>query len=700
MSSKADDFDVRYRDGRDGRAWGDGASGPEGGYAADGSHAGDDHGVFGGTVDYDLGYDANGWDTQGFRSPAAGYLDNHETAHLDDGATRGNGRGGSHARTTSTQDVGQASWAPESTGPWLPDQPGQAGQPGPPGRQRGRRAKPGGPGGPAGPGGPGGPRGTRDPRGPREQVKIKGSWWRHWTWRKALGVVLGIIGGFIILGALAIVVAYEQTPVPSDAMAATSYAQSLVYSSNGALIGRFGTTDRQELAYNEIPQNIINAVLAAEDRHFWTEGGISPTATLRAAFADLTGNDSSLQGGSTITQQFVRNYYAGIGTQQTLNRKIKEIFVAMKVAKEKSKQWILTNYLNTIYLGRGAYGVQAAAETYFGKPVAKLSVAQDAVIAALIQQPSTYPLPQYRPELTARWNYVIDGMVQMGNLSAAQAATQKFPALGDHVPQSVGTAVWDPYVLNMVRTELENVYHFTDAQIDDGGYVIKTSISDSKMAALYQAVSQNEEQIDADSTLYPFQDYMHVGAVLEDPGTGQIQALYPGPGYTGSRYNGTGPAISARECAKIDCQWNMASQNREQVGSSFKPYILALAVKQGMNVQTSTLDGYNYQYIPPDSQPNAYPSTSLPAARAGGPSWSPTTARARTARSRRRWRWPSRSTPPSPTCGTSWPAWAARRRPTTWPRWRRRSAWTPARPVSPGPTICRTITASRWARPR
>jgi len=604
VSSKADDFDVRHRDGRDGRAWGNGVNGPEDGYAADGSYAGGDHGAFGGTVDYDLGYDANGWDTQGFRSPAAGYLDNHETAYLGDGAAQGNGRGGSHARTTSTQDVGQANWAPGSTGPWLPDQPG------PPGRQpgrRGRRAKPGGPGGPGGP---------RAPRGQR--VKIKGSWWRHWTWRKALGVVLGIIGGFIILGALAIVVAYEQTPVPSDAMAATSYAQSLVYSSNGALIGRFGTTDRQELPYNEIPENIINAVLAAEDRHFWTEGGISPTATLRAAFADLTGNDGSLQGGSTITQQFVRNYYAGIGTQQTLSRKIKEIFVAMKVAKEKSKQWILTNYLNTIYLGRGAYGIQAAAETYFGKPVAKLSVPQDAVIAALIQQPSTYPLPEYRPELVARWNYVINGMVQMGNLPAQTAATLKFPSLGPpHVPQSVGTAVWDPYVLNMVRTELETVYHFTDAQIDDGGYIIRTSISDSKMAALYQAVSQNEQQIDADSTLYPFEDYMHVGAVLEDPGTGQIQALYPGPGYTGSRYNGTGPVISARECTKIDCQWNMASQNREQVGSSFKPYILALAVKQGMNVQTSTLDGFNDQFIPPDSQPKAYPSTALPAASDG-----------------------------------------------------------------------------------
>jgi membrane peptidoglycan carboxypeptidase len=613
VSSKADDFDVRHRDERAGRAWGNGA---DEGYT-DGDYAGNDHGALGGTVDYDLGYDANGWDTQGFRSPTAGYLDNHETAQLGRGVSpvtgpenghgnghgydsgneygrgngngRGNGRGGSHARTASTQQLGSPGWAPP--GPQAPHAP----------------QGPLGPGGPQGPGG-----GPKGPRGPR--VKVKGSWWRHWTWRKALGVVLGIIGAFIIAGAVTVAVAYEETPVPTEAMAATSYAQSVVYSSNGTLIGRFGSTNRQMLPYNEIPQSIINTVLAAEDRHFWTEGGIQPTAIVRAAYADLTGNDNSLQGGSTITQQFVRNYYQGIGTQQTVSRKVKEIFVAMKVAKEKSKQWILANYLNTIYLGQGAYGIQAAAETYFGKPVDKLTLAQDALIAALIQQPSTYPLPQYRSALVGRWNYVILGMEQMGTLSASQAATLKFPAFGDHVPQTVGSAVWDPYILNMVRTELENTYHFTEAQIDDGGYVIRTSIDDSKMAALYQAVSQNEAQIDEDSTEYPFQDYMHAGAVLEDPATGAIQALYPGPGFPGSKANGTGPVLTTRECARtrIDCEWNMATQNREQVGSSFKPYILATAVKQGMNVQTSTLDGFNNQYIPPDSEPTAYPATALP----------------------------------------------------------------------------------------
>jgi len=522
VSSKADDFDVRYRDGRDGHAWGNGAEGghtADRGYGADGGYAGDNHGAFGGTVDYDLGYDANGWDTQGFRSPAAAYLDNHETAQLGHGAKRGNGRGGGQARTTGTP-LGFAPDSPGSTGPWQPIQPDQPGQPG----RRRRRAKPRGPVGPVGPGGPGGP------RGPRKPVKVKGSWWRHWTPRKALGVLLACIGGLIVLGAIAVVVTYEETPVPSAAMAATGYSQSTVESSNGTLIGRFGTTDRVQLTYSQLEQapGLIDAVLAAEDRSFWTEGGISPTGILRAAFEDIKGNDGSLQGGSTITQEFVRQYYVGIGTQQTLSRKFKEIFVAMKVAKEKSKQWILTNYLNTIYFGDGSYGVQAAAETYFNKPVAKLSLAQDAVIAAVIQQPSTYPLPQYRPELEARWHYVLNGMVQMGNLSAATAATMKFPAIGDYVPQSVGNDVWDPYVLNVVYNELIDVYRFSPSQIYNGGYVIRTTIDDAKMGALYQAVQQNEVAMAQGGVALP--DYAQVGAVLENPASGAIEAMYPGPG--------------------------------------------------------------------------------------------------------------------------------------------------------------------------
>jgi len=590
VSSKADDFDVRYRESGQTR---DGLAAATGGY--------------GGTVDYDLGYDANGWDTNGFRSPEAGYVaSNAGTA--GQASARATRSAGSHEALTgpqeswgaSTQEFTPLQW---DSGPDLPAGHPSAPRPSVPRRTDSRRTD-----------SRHGHRAT-GLRGPerrgldRPPVKVKGSWWRHWTLRKAIGLLFSVIGGFVVLGAVVVFVAYERTPVPSEALAATSFTQSEVVSSNGTLIGRFGTTNRQMLTYTQIQQNkyVIDAVLAAEDRNFYNEGGISPAGITRAAYEDVRGNDGSLQGGSTITQEFVRQYYSGIGTQQTLGRKIKEIFVAMKVAKEKSKPWILTNYLNTIYLGQGSYGIAAAAETYFGKPVAKLDAAQSALLAAVIQQPSTYPLPQYRTELEARWHYVLTGMVQMGTLTQQQAATMKFPSFGDNVPQTVGRDVWDPYVLNMVYNELTDVYGFSQSQIYGGGYTIRTTIDNTKMKALYSAVVQNEAQIDESG--FPFvPTYMHAGAVLEDPSDGAIQALYPGPGYPGAKYNGIGKVISKSYCKKIACEVNMAVYNREQVGSSFKPYILATAVQQGMNVQTSTLDGYDNVYIPPDSAPTAYPS--------------------------------------------------------------------------------------------
>ena len=186
------------------------------------------------------------------------------------------------------------------------------------------------------------------------------------------------------------------------------------------------------------------------------------------------------------------------------------------------------------------------------------------------------------------------------------------------MPQTLGPDVWDPYVLNMVQDELEHTYHLSQEQIYNGGYVVRTTVDDKKMAALYKAVRENEAQINAAGPHYSFKSYMRAAAVLEDPRSGAIQAVYAGPGYPGSKYNGTGHVITGRECRAMQCQYDMATVNREQVGSSFKPYILSLAVKQGMNVQTSTLDGYSPLSIPPDSQPDAY-AASIPA----GVGWSP-----------------------------------------------------------------------------
>jgi membrane peptidoglycan carboxypeptidase len=472
----------------------------------------------------------------------------------------------------------------------------------PGGRGPGGRGPGGGGGGRGGGGrgGNGGRRGGGAGTGP-SRVKVKGSWWRRWTWKKAVGVAAAGFGGFVLLCVAGISYAYATTEVPTDAAQAATQQQSTVYFSDGKTVaGTLGTTDRQLLAYNQISPYMRDAVVAAEDRSFYNEGGVSPRGIVRAAYEDVFksgGSSGSLQGGSTITQEFVRNYYANIGTQQTATRKIKEIFVALKVAKEKSKAWILTNYLNTIYLGNGAYGVGAAAKTYFGVPASKLTVAQAAEIAAIIQSPSYYPTAAGHPALIQRWHYVLNGMVSMGDISAAKAASLKFPPLAlKSQDQTAGTSAYDQYVLDTVKNELSAEYHLTSAQWDNDGLRIVTTLSKPMMDRLYSAVKDNVKQMAADGGALP--PYAMVGAELQNPQTGAIIAFYGGPGaHTATKYcHGT-------------CQLNTVLQ-REQVGSSFKPYVLATAVDKGMNVQTTKLDGYSPLWIPPDSE------SMTPAARA------------------------------------------------------------------------------------
>jgi membrane peptidoglycan carboxypeptidase len=277
--------------------------------------------------------------------------------------------------------------------------------------------------------------------------------------------------------------------------------------------------------------------------------------------------------------------------------------VAMKVSKQYDKKWILTNYLNTIFLGKNSYGVAAAAQAYFGMPVDKLTVAQDAVLAAIIQQPTNYPLPQYRQNLITRWHYVLQGMVGMGKLTQAQADAQQFPKLATDSPNyrlQYGTTSakdpWASYTMTVVANELTGLDGYNTADLETGGFKIFTTISRSKEAELYRAVNKNMAQMKADGGALP--SYAMIGAELQDPRNGRIIALYPGRGET----------MPAKECGIYDCHVNTAVYAREQVGSSFKPYVLAQAVMQGMNAQTSILDTDSPLYVPPDS-PNAMAMT-------------------------------------------------------------------------------------------
>ncbi len=431
--------------------------------------------------------------------------------------------------------------------------------------------------------------------------KRKGNWWRHWTWKKALAVT----GGAFVLFFLALFGGYEymssSATIPT-ALASATYQNTTVYYADGkTVMGTIGATNRQDLTYQQIPKQLQNAVVAAEDKNFWTEGGISPTGILRAAIHDVTSGGGDLNGGSTITQEFVRGYYDNVGTQQTASRKIKEIFIAQKLAASKSKQWILTNYLNLIYLGKNSYGVAAAAQTYFGVPVSKLTVAQDAVIAGIIQQPSTYPLLSNRTALKARWTYVLQQMVADGYITQAQMSTMTFPKMltDTSASSSQGTSVtaqnsdpWAPYLVTQVRNELKSD-GITDQQLETGGYKVVTTISQSKEAALYKAVKENLNSQSirntSQATVTSLPPWALVGAELQNPKNGEIVAEYPGKGQT----------LTPAQCDGV-CMNNTASVTREQVGSSFKPYVLATAVNQGMNVQSSVLNTSPYMCVAPD----------------------------------------------------------------------------------------------------
>jgi membrane peptidoglycan carboxypeptidase len=447
-------------------------------------------------------------------------------------------------------------------------------------------------GGRGGNGGPG--RGGRTPR--------KGDWWRHWSLRKALIAAGCTAAGFAVLLVALFMMAYAQTPIPDASEAALQQASVVYFRDGKTVVGTFGTTDRQELTANQIPAVVKNAVVAIEDKHFYNEGGISPVGIVRAAIADVTAGGVA-QGGSTITQEFVRNYYLNIGTAQTASRKIKEILVAQKLASEKSKDWILTQYLNTVLMGGNVYGFGAASQSYFGIPATKLDVGQAAMLAAMIQLPNFYDpnpgTPGYQP-LVQRWHQVLNDMVTMGTLSAKDAAAQKFPAVVHTQPGDDWTG-YRGYIMQAVENELLNTYHYSQARIDGGGLHIITSISEPMMNELYASVDYNEKLMAEDGEALP--SYAHVGAVLQQPSTGQIWAMYSGPSFS----------QPAAQCKVDDCQFDMALQNREQVGSSFKPYVLALARQQGMNVQTSTLNGDSPLWIPPVAQPDTYATQAKPA---------------------------------------------------------------------------------------
>ena len=457
----------------------------------------------------------------------------------------------------------------------------------------------------------GGPRGHG---GGFKNWLLYGRWWRHWTLKKALAVVGVGIAACFLLGIVGFFMLYEMTPIPTASELTANWQSSTVYLANGKQMGTYDDNvngvaiDRLLLTPAQIPSVMTHAMTAAEDRHFYTEGGVSLTGLMRAAYEDVRG-DGNLQGGSTITMQYAKNYYAGVDTGQNLSTKLKEIFIAMKLGRAKSKSWVMTNYLNTVSFGSTIDGLGAAAESYFNvnltQPGAKLSIGQAALLAAMPNNPAVFSSvllsskPQAAPgysALQARFEYVLTNMVRDGTISTAEANATKFPKITPP-PGGNGETGVTGYLMNMVEQQLEapaadGGYGLSQQKIDTGGYKIKTTFNLAKINALARSIKAEKADIkvaadDSGGVYVSFRSYDRIGAVLENSKTGAIVAIYGGPGYLSNQ----------KSCNASNCQINMA-ESAEQVGSSFKPYVLSAAVKQGMSVFTSKLNGYSPIWIP------------------------------------------------------------------------------------------------------
>ena len=362
-----------------------------------------------------------------------------------------------------------------------------------------------------------------------------------------LGAGFSFVGGIFLFG-----FAYFTVSIPDPNAYVNSQATIIQYA-DGSEIGRIGSENRTVVSLAQIPMNVRNAVMAAEDRNFYSNRAINPLA-IAAAVWDNVVNLGSGRGGSTITQQYAKTAF--LTPERSIQRKVKELVIAIKLENQFTKDEILENYLNTIYFGRGSYGVQTASQIYFGTTVDKLNIAQSAVLASILRSPGLYD-PGFKkenlPRLEARFKYVLDGMVEKKWLDKEKADAVKFPIIN---PRVTSGALAGPkgYVISWVEREL-NLLGFTDEQLMIGGYIIKTTLVKEAQEAAVFAVNKEAP------TKVP--ENLHIGLVAIKPGTGEILAMYGGQDY-------------------LKYQFNAATQGITSGGSSFKAFALIAALEQGI----------------------------------------------------------------------------------------------------------------------
>jgi membrane peptidoglycan carboxypeptidase len=388
---------------------------------------------------------------------------------------------------------------------------------------------------------------------------------------RRIGLLLTwLLGLLALLSTLLAVSVYSVVKVPTPQELKTNQAAVVQYADGSTMATIDGGENRIIVPLSKVPVHVRDAVLAAEDRGFYSEPGVSVRGTLRAAVNDLRGGP--VQGGSTITQQYVKNAY--LNSDQTLSRKLKELVIALKISRQFSKDEILESYLNTIYFGRGAYGIESAARAYFGVSIDKVNVAQGALLAAVVKSPEYYDPTVTPSESKGRWEYVVDGMVGTGKLTQDQADRLKFPTT---IKTRNTSSVLDGplgLVWRQVKSELA-ADGVDPASINPRGLRIQTTIDRGAQVAAQEAIKANY------SNLTPKQRNLRPALVAVNPATGAVIAYYGGRNGGGLDY----------------------AQSWRPPGSTFKPYVTATALTQNLQgvkpayTIASVFDGTSPQVI-------------------------------------------------------------------------------------------------------
>ena len=366
---------------------------------------------------------------------------------------------------------------------------------------------------------------------------------------------LGLFGAVAIVGLLSYEVKVTHIPAPNEVSQAQA---SIFYYDDGTTeLGRLGEANRVSITIDQVPLDTQHAVLAAEDRQFYQHGGFSIKGISRAVWNNV--RRSSTQGGSTITQQYAKNAY--LTDERRIQRKLKELVLSIKLETITSKDKILENYLNTIYFGRGAYGIETASNQYFGKSVKDLTIEESAVLAAIIQAPNGLAPETNLASLESRWKYVLDGMVSQGWLDQTQRDAMVFPTIR---PRQQNEVFGGPQG-HLLETARQALYAqgFTEDQVNRAGLRVITTFNKQ---AEDSAIAAVEAQAPTTKT-----EGLRIGLASVRPGTGEVVAIYGGADY-------------------LKDQLNNATQAIGQAGSNFKPFTLAAALENNISL-SSTFSG-------------------------------------------------------------------------------------------------------------